>query len=277
MRSRHHYGGAKILTFRQFHNAIITLSVPEGAKLHWQLRWGTMAGFAHLWIRHWLELIWIWNDMYKIYMCKKHFWRQHLCAFQVFLCVLVSWPVCTRTHAQLRGNIGHHSQGTLVIILSEHWSSFSLSSLLDSPSTKLVSKYLVSKPSYVLPTVLQTSLKCPCRNIEQHWKPKLDDIIIIISSWQWPFDDKKMIHCLSCITAVPYIISLSWKSGNRNLKCFKVKIYLWWKISALELYLITTVNQKQTQHLNSILTIKTKSFWKFQLCSFVNWTALKMR
>jgi len=49
-------GGAKILTFRQIHNAIITLSVPEvgsllllfprGAKLHCQLLWGAMAGFA---------------------------------------------------------------------------------------------------------------------------------------------------------------------------------------------------------------------------------------
>src|SRR6218665_4085599 len=32
-------GGAKILTFRQTHNTIVILSSPEGAKLHYQLRW----------------------------------------------------------------------------------------------------------------------------------------------------------------------------------------------------------------------------------------------
>src|SRR6218665_2786908 len=47
IRSRHRYGGAKILNFRQIHNAIITLSAPEGGgKLYCQLRWGAMAGFA---------------------------------------------------------------------------------------------------------------------------------------------------------------------------------------------------------------------------------------
>ena len=43
-------------------------------------------------------------------MCKKyvqtHSWKKHLCALQVFLCALASWPVCARTRAQLRGNIG---------------------------------------------------------------------------------------------------------------------------------------------------------------------------
>ena len=35
-----------------------------------------------------LNLGWrVWN------MCKKQFWREHLCALQVFLCALVSWPV----------------------------------------------------------------------------------------------------------------------------------------------------------------------------------------
>src|SRR6218665_2600641 len=42
IRSRHRYGGGegKILTFREIHNAISTLSALEGAKLHCQLRWG---------------------------------------------------------------------------------------------------------------------------------------------------------------------------------------------------------------------------------------------
>src|SRR6218665_3943018 len=47
------------------------------------------------------ELICIWNDVYEI-MCK-HFRKEHSCALQDFLCVLVSRLVCAR--AQLRGNI----------------------------------------------------------------------------------------------------------------------------------------------------------------------------
>jgi len=30
-------------------------------------------------------------------MRKKHFWMEHLCALQVFLCALVSRSVCART------------------------------------------------------------------------------------------------------------------------------------------------------------------------------------
>ena len=37
---------------------------------------------------------------------QKDFWKEHLCVFQGFLCVHISQPVCARTHAQLRGNIG---------------------------------------------------------------------------------------------------------------------------------------------------------------------------
>jgi len=33
---------------------------------------------------------------------QKHLWKEHLCALQVFLCVLISQLVCTRTCAQLR-------------------------------------------------------------------------------------------------------------------------------------------------------------------------------
>src|SRR6218665_669673 len=36
---------------------------------------------------------------------QKHFWREHLCALQVFLCAPVSQLVCTHTCAQLRRNI----------------------------------------------------------------------------------------------------------------------------------------------------------------------------
>jgi len=38
------------------------------------------------------------------------YWKEHLCALQVFLCALVSRPVCMHTHAQLRGNIGYNSK-----------------------------------------------------------------------------------------------------------------------------------------------------------------------
>jgi len=50
------------------------------------------------------ELIWIWNNVYEI--CAKTFLKEHLCALQVLFCALVSRPVCVRTRAQLRGNIG---------------------------------------------------------------------------------------------------------------------------------------------------------------------------
>jgi len=41
-------------------------------------------------------------------MCKTQFGGNiiHVCAFQVFLCALISESVCARTRAQLRGNIG---------------------------------------------------------------------------------------------------------------------------------------------------------------------------
>jgi len=35
-----------------------------------------------------------------------HFLKENLCALQVFLCALILRPVCARTRAQLRGNIG---------------------------------------------------------------------------------------------------------------------------------------------------------------------------
>src|SRR6218665_610863 len=52
-------------------------------------------------------LICNWNDVYEI--CEKHFWKEHLCALKVFLCALVSQPMCARTRAQLRGNIARPS------------------------------------------------------------------------------------------------------------------------------------------------------------------------
>jgi len=36
---------------------------------------------------------------------QEHFWKEHLCALQVFFCALVSWLVCTHTHAQLKGTL----------------------------------------------------------------------------------------------------------------------------------------------------------------------------
>jgi len=37
----------------------------------------------------------------------KHVLKGNLCALQVFLCALISRPVCARKSAQLRGNTGH--------------------------------------------------------------------------------------------------------------------------------------------------------------------------
>src|SRR6218665_1410974 len=37
---------------------------------------------------------------------QKHFWKEHLCVLQVFLCALVSRLLCACTRAQLTGNIG---------------------------------------------------------------------------------------------------------------------------------------------------------------------------
>jgi len=40
---------------------------------------------------------------------QKHFWIEHSIMLQVFLCALVSWPVCSHTRAQLRGNIARRT------------------------------------------------------------------------------------------------------------------------------------------------------------------------
>ena len=42
--------------------------------------------------------------MYEIRV--KHFWKEHLCALKVFLCALVSWPVCAHTRRPT-AQIGH--------------------------------------------------------------------------------------------------------------------------------------------------------------------------
>src|SRR6218665_2831637 len=48
------------------------------------------------------------KDMY-VRCAKKHFLKEDLCPSQVFLCALISRPVCARTHAQLRGNIAYNT------------------------------------------------------------------------------------------------------------------------------------------------------------------------
>jgi len=39
---------------------------------------------------------------------QKHFWKEHLCTLQVFLCALFSQPVCVCTHVRGLG-------GTLIL------------------------------------------------------------------------------------------------------------------------------------------------------------------
>jgi len=48
----------------------------------------------------------------KTYMkyVKKIFFKESLRALQVFLCALISRPVCVRTCAQLRGNVDRSPQ-----------------------------------------------------------------------------------------------------------------------------------------------------------------------
>ena len=49
----------------------------------------------------------------------KHFWKEHLCALQVFLCVLVSQLVCARAHS-LRGTLPMGHKHTYFNCIS-HW------------------------------------------------------------------------------------------------------------------------------------------------------------
>src|SRR6218665_633756 len=62
---------------------------------------------------------------YMIYV-RKHFWKEHLCALEVFLRALISHPtcMCARTRPQLRVNIaqctGPHSTRFNRIWLNEH-------------------------------------------------------------------------------------------------------------------------------------------------------------
>jgi len=57
--------------------------------------------FVQHFTRTHMNLEWhVWN------MCQNHFWKVHLCALQILLCALISWPQCALTRAQFRGNIG---------------------------------------------------------------------------------------------------------------------------------------------------------------------------
>jgi len=46
-----------------------------------------------------------------------HVFKGNVCVLQVFLCALISRPVCTRTRTQLRGNIAYKSTaaGNMVV------------------------------------------------------------------------------------------------------------------------------------------------------------------
>src|SRR6218665_173487 len=52
-----------------------------------------------------------WTHLYLVTACmqclQKHFWKEYLCALQVFLCAFVSRLVCACTHA-------HSLKGTLL-------------------------------------------------------------------------------------------------------------------------------------------------------------------
>ena len=59
-------------------------------------------------------------------MWKKHFWRDHLCALQVFLCALISRPVCIRKALREHRLLLYNSYSiNTMIILTRDRSSFS--------------------------------------------------------------------------------------------------------------------------------------------------------
>ena len=88
-----------------------SFSSPDWSVCDWAIWSCISSAYCGSWIHFLLcnilpELIWIWNDVYE--MCaKKHFWKEHLCAFQFLFCELVSRPVCACKCAQLRGNIDY--------------------------------------------------------------------------------------------------------------------------------------------------------------------------
>jgi len=53
-------------------------------------------------------------------MCQKHFWKEHLCVLQVFLCALISRLVCVRTCTHLRGNITPRQHKTWAFKWAKH-------------------------------------------------------------------------------------------------------------------------------------------------------------
>src|SRR6218665_1503291 len=56
IRSRHRYGGAKILTFQQNHNTSIALSVPEGGQTPLPISMGGHGRICPPWIHHCKQL-----------------------------------------------------------------------------------------------------------------------------------------------------------------------------------------------------------------------------
>src|SRR6218665_251473 len=65
-------------------------------------------------------LICIWNDVYEIIInVQKHFWKEHLCALQVFLCVCISWLVFVLAHS-LEGTLATVDLFSCVCRMNEH-------------------------------------------------------------------------------------------------------------------------------------------------------------
>ena len=92
---------------------------------------------------------------------QKHLWKEHLCALQVFLCALVSRPVCTRT--QLRANIAMSSVVRYLIYTAVK--SFVLLLLANSWSLVLLPQLVsvAQSPLLVLSPGMDYCWKCACR------------------------------------------------------------------------------------------------------------------
>ena len=75
-------------------------------------------------------------------MCAKHFLIENVWALQVFLCALISWPVCARTRAQLR--LGNIAQDTIAY--------YSTAQNLDAFRFFCATLYICSSPSVLFPS-----------------------------------------------------------------------------------------------------------------------------
>ena len=114
--------------------------------------------------------------------CRKyvqvHFWKEHLCTLQVFLCALsalVSRLLCERTLARLRGNIGSNPSQLnlfLIKIASNAW------------------KYDKIQNSQIFLGYIPASVWFYCEfwgvgSMQQFWGEAMADVVRLPYCWWW--------------------------------------------------------------------------------------------